>query len=364
MKHTLLTVGNSLRTNHLVQEYIKRNYIRHFDELGTPLFASKNNPNLPFMLEELIAKNDILSIIASKESFPLVGKIVTTLSEDALVLQHETLTPSKATLAVKNSYLVELQNCQINVLHVEEGKEMPEFLSKIKDISTKKFHLIGLDDEACRILLEPLTQTFEVNIIITPYVDGWLGVAVSSNKYGNVDNFIKSVHELFEGKVFVASNPIKHIVRSLQKSEKTISIAESCTGGLISGLITSISGASHVLGGALTTYSNEIKTAWLGVDDEVIKSYGAVSEETVRGMLEGCLKASKSHLAMATSGIAGPDGGSISKPVGTVFVGVANSSGNFLVERLLLEGDREYIQMQSAYCAFKLLFELEKEIFF
>lgn len=363
-KHALLTIGNTLKINSLMQEYIKRTYIKHFNELGAPLFTPRSNPNLPFFLEELIKKNDILTIVAPQDSFSLVGKILTTLNEDVLVVKEETLTPSKAKIAKKNSYLVEIQECQVNVLHVEENREIPELLSKVKLPSKQSFHVVGLDSEALKILLEPLMQTFEVAVATSSYVDGWIRVEATSNRYGNVDNFIKSVYELFRGKIFLGSNPMEHIVQSLEKSGKTISVAESCTGGLISAYLTSAQGASAVLEGTLTTYSNRIKTAWLGVDEEVVKSYGAVSEETVRGMLEGCLKASDAHIAMATSGIAGPDGGSVSKPVGTVFVGVANRDGNFMVERLLLQGDRKFIQAQSAYFAFKLLFELEREAFF
>lgn len=364
MKHTILIVGDSLRANSLMQEYMKRVYVDYFYEVDTLTFSPKSNPNLPFLVETLAKQNEILTIFASKDSFSLVGKILTTLSEDVLVLQKETLTPSKAKVSEKNSYLLVLNSCQINVLHVEEGRGIPALLSEVQNISQQNFHLIGLDDEACHILLEPLMQTFEVNITITSYVAGWLKVQAKSNKYGNVDNFVKSVHELFRGKMFLAKNPMEHIVKCLTRYKKTISVAESCTGGLISSYLTSVSGASTILNGALTTYSNEIKSSWLGVDEETIKAYGAVSEETVRGMLEGCLKASNADISIATSGIAGPSGGSVSKPVGTVFVGVANKSGNFLVERLLLEGDRNYIQSQSAYYAFKLLFELETEIFF
>lgn len=364
MKHTILIVGDSLGANGLMIEYIKRIYLDYFCELGETSFSPKSNPNLPFLVEKLAKESEILTIFASQDSFSLIGKILTTLSEDVLVVENETLTPAKAKHSDKNSYLIELNTHQINVLHVKEGKRLPPLLSKVADMSLETFHLIGLDSETCEILLEPLMQTFEVNITTSSYVQGWLKVQAKSNKYGNVGHFIKSVHELFRGKMFIAKDPIEHIIERLEKNQKTISMAESCTGGLISAYLTSKSGASNILGGGLTTYSNEIKSSWLGVDEEILKTYGAVSEETLRGMLEGCLKASNAHISMATSGVAGPSGGTASKPVGTVFVGVANKEGNFLVERLLLEGDRNYIQTQSAYYAFKLLFELEKDLFF
>lgn len=364
MKHALLIVGDSLRLNPLAQSYIIRVYEEYFGHINTLEFSPKSNSNLPFMIEELAKKYDYLTIFATKESFALVSKIAATLTEDVLSLKEDMLVPSRVTKAQKGSYILNFLNCHINIVCAIEGGELPSLLFEEPKRQAINFHLVGLDDEACRILLEPLVQTFEVNMLTATYIEGWIQAEAYSSKYGNVSNFVKSVNELFRGKMFIAKNPIEHLVKCLEKSGKTITVAESCTGGLISSLITSVSGASSALDGALTTYSNEIKTSWLGVDEEILNSFGAVSEETVRGMLEGALKASNAHMAMATSGIAGPSGGSASKPVGTVFVGVANKDGNYFVERLLLQGDRKYIQMQSAYYAFKLLFELEKEIFF
>lgn len=95
-----------------------------------------------------------------------------------------------------------------------------------------------------------------------------------------------------------------------------------------------------------------------------LQKYGAVSELCIREMLEGVLNASSGDYAMATSGIAGPTGGSLEKPVGTVFVGARSKDGDITVERLLLQGDREYIQEQSAYHAFRLLLAVGKKSFF
>ena len=109
----------------------------------------------------------------------------------------------------------------------------------------------------------------------------------------------------------------------LRERGQTLSTAESCTGGYVSHLITSIPGSSaYYLGGAVV-YANEVKTGMLGVREETLSAHGAVSEETVLEMASGILEKTGSDYAMATSGIMGPDGGSEEKPVGTVWVGMA-----------------------------------------
>jgi nicotinamide-nucleotide amidase len=115
----------------------------------------------------------------------------------------------------------------------------------------------------------------------------------------------------------------------LKEKGKTISAAESCTGGYISHLLTSIPGSSDYLEGGLCTYSYASKTELLGVDSEIIIEKGAVSEEVVIAMAEGCRKLYQTDIAIAVSGIAGPSGGTPDKPVGTVWMAVAHEDGMF-----------------------------------
>jgi nicotinamide-nucleotide amidase len=128
-----------------------------------------------------------------------------------------------------------------------------------------------------------------------------------------------------------------------------VATAESCTGGLVAGLLTSIAGASDVFDAGFVTYSNEAKTELIGVPAAIIAEYGAVSEETARAMAEGTLIAAKcAHIALAVTGIAGPGGGSIEKPVGLVQI-VAARRGHATLHRRLLLGDlsREEIRLRS-----------------
>ena len=117
--------------------------------------------------------------------------------------------------------------------------------------------------------------------------------------------------------------PASVIAGMLMKHHKTLSVAESCTGGKIASLITSLPGASNYFYGSVTSYDNSVKHNILGVSNEILTSYGAVSKECAEAMALGVKKALGTDYAISTTGIAGPDGGSADKPVGTVWIGVA-----------------------------------------
>lgn len=121
--------------------------------------------------------------------------------------------------------------------------------------------------------------------------------------------------------------PSRALVELLSKKHRTIATAESCTGGLISKLITDISGASEVFHCGICSYSNDIKEGVLGVDHEILEQHGAVSPETAMQMAIGVRALSGSDIGLSTTGIAGPDGGSDQKPVGLVYIGYADKRG-------------------------------------
>lgn len=117
------------------------------------------------------------------------------------------------------------------------------------------------------------------------------------------------------------------IGRILAENGKTLATAESCTGGTISAMITSVPGSSAYFLGSVTSYANSVKTGVLGVPEEIIAAHGAVSSECVAAMAEGVRKLTGSDYSVATSGIAGPGGGSEEKPVGLVWIGVSSAKG-------------------------------------
>lgn len=130
------------------------------------------------------------------------------------------------------------------------------------------------------------------------------------------------------------------IGRMLASVGKTVSAAESCTGGLISSLFTSIPGSSEYYLGSVTSYANSVKSGILGVPEEIIMEHGAVSEECVMAMAEGVRRITGSDFSVATSGIAGPGGGSEEKPVGLVWIAVSSEMGTEAC-RMVFRGDRK-----------------------
>jgi nicotinamide-nucleotide amidase len=143
------------------------------------------------------------------------------------------------------------------------------------------------------------------------------------------------------------------IINLLKKRNQTVTFAESCTGGRIASMFTSVSGASSVLMGSVVTYSNEIKSKWLGVKRETLIEYGAVSQECVEEMLKGVISMASADYAIAVSGIAGPTGGTTEKPVGTVYIGIIYNN-KITIEHHLFSGNREAVQEQAKDTAIAL----------
>jgi len=144
------------------------------------------------------------------------------------------------------------------------------------------------------------------------------------------------------------------VVLALTKQQRTLALAESCTGGLIANRITNVSGASKIFLGGIVAYSNDAKENFLGVRAETLAAHGAVSEAVAREMAEGARKKFKADFAIAVTGIAGPDGGTKEKPVGTVFIALAGDFGAE-VERKQNVFDREIFKQITAQQALEML---------
>ena len=135
----------------------------------------------------------------------------------------------------------------------------------------------------------------------------------------------------------------KQIIDSSKKHNLTISFAESCTGGLLSSIITDIPGSSSVFLGGVIVYSNQLKTRILDVSLKSLDSAGAVSAEVAKEMASGLKKITKSDIVISITGIAGPTGGTRDKPVGTVFIAL-NTTDTIFVERFSFKGSRSEIK--------------------
>ncbi|MFN2542653.1 MAG: CinA family nicotinamide mononucleotide deamidase-related protein [Chthoniobacterales bacterium] len=145
------------------------------------------------------------------------------------------------------------------------------------------------------------------------------------------------------------------IVKLLAHRKETLAVAESCTGGLLANRITNVPGSSEVFVAGYVCYANEAKIDILGVDPKLIENNGAVSEAVARAMAEGARARGRSTYALATTGIAGPGGGSEDKPAGTVYIAFASGEGPARVEKRFYPSERETFKQLTAQVAFELL---------
>ena len=152
----------------------------------------------------------------------------------------------------------------------------------------------------------------------------------------------------------------KKIVSKLIKKKLTISVVESCTGGLLSSIITSISGSSKVFNLGLITYSNQSKINLLKIPKKLIKRYGTVSEHVCLAMLKNINKIGKTNISVSVTGIAGPRGGTKKKPVGLVFVGIKKRNKIEIKKYLFKNKGRSYIQKATVNKCLRLILSIAK----
>jgi len=149
------------------------------------------------------------------------------------------------------------------------------------------------------------------------------------------------------------------VLELCRKQGLTVATAESCTGGLVSGALTEIAGSSDVVDRAFVTYSNAAKVAILGVSQDTLDAVGAVSAKTAREMVSGLLKAAGTSLGVSVTGIAGPGGGSATKPVGLVHFAAARADGRMIERREVFAGlDRSGVRRSAVLTALEMLAEL------
>ena len=152
----------------------------------------------------------------------------------------------------------------------------------------------------------------------------------------------------------------KKIINLLRRKKLKIAFAESCTGGMLSSTITSISGASKVFKLGLITYSNQSKNTILKVPEKIIKKFGAVSTQCCLAMVNNLKKISKSDVAVSITGIAGPKGGTISKPVGLVFIGIKKANKVNIYKCFFKNKGRTYIQKATVRKSLDLILRVIK----
>ena len=362
MKNNIIFVGDIFKTNQILNNYILRVVKDSMDDIDAMEYFQDSDKGLLLFLEKKFHEQINLLIVTSKNNFPLIGKLLSTITEDNQVLKDGNLIPSSCSVYEKDSYLLEKKSTNINVIQVNELQNLPKILLNSK-INMAKIQIFDQTVEDIKALFNPIAQSSDIKLHFTQITYEWIELEIRSKKYGNITHFIESSKSLMPKSLIVTDNIPKYIIQTLQKCSKKISFAESCTGGLLAYMITQNSGASTVFEGSLVTYSNQLKSNWLAVDDKTLENMGAVSYEVVDQMSDGVLSVSYADYALSISGIAGPSGATQTKNVGDVFIS-ARSKEKVINRELNFKGDRVYIQEQSALYALKLLLELDKNTFF
>ncbi len=358
MKNRLIVIGKNIYLNEPFMEYIERE-LSHLGFLAQITKLPETSTDTVSLLQQELEIGGNLVIVTNKSAFTPIAKLLATMIDDTLILKENLLIPSKSDIYDDDSFLVQHGACTVNVVLADPGTTLPMFLIEHSE-KEGILHLFQMDEQSAGVLLEPLAKTHDVEVSLTTLTPGWIQAACASKKYGQLGNFFKSAQQLFGDKVIESTDIFAYLIHHLSQNGKSVTFAESCTGGLLAAQLTSRAGSSAIFKGSLVTYSNKMKAGWLGVEKEILEKFGAVSQPTVEQMLTGALEIAQADYALAVSGIAGPGGGTPQKPVGTVVIGAADENRS-IVETLHFDGDRNYIQKQSMLYAYKLLITIARE---
>ncbi len=291
--------------------------------------------------------------------------------DQALVPESCTVLPNKAGTAPglwfekNDTFFVSMPGVPFEMKYLVEHEVLPKLRAsgRTKAIYHKTVLTQGIPESMLAMKLEEWETALPANLKLA-YLPGPMAVRLRLSAMGNdenalreqVENEIEKLKEIIPDHIYGYNDETMSEVigRMLTEKGKTLAVAESCTGGYISHLVTSIPGSSMYYKGSVTAYSNEAKQNLLGVKPESLKEYGAVSEQVVTEMALGVKKAMNADFAVATTGIAGPDGGTGEKPVGTVWIAVAGEKKVF-ANKFVFGDNRERNILRSSQTALQLL---------
>jgi nicotinamide-nucleotide amidase len=249
--------------------------------------------------------------------------------------------------------------------YLVENELLPRLLNngKTKAIYHKTVLTQGLPESMLAEMIENWENALPKNVKLA-YLPSPMAVrlrlsAIGKNKSeleNQVEHEIQKLYQIIPDNIFGYDNEtIAEVIgRILKQNGKTLSVAESCTGGYISHLITSVPGSSAFYYGSVTAYSNYIKEKILGVKTETIFEFGAVSEQVAKEMAVGVKEALNTEFSVATTGIAGPEGGSEEKPVGTVWIAIAGEK-QVIAKKFVFGDNRERNILRSSQTALQML---------
>ena len=335
----IVFIGASLYKDLVIRGHIERVYPYIKDAIHVDKYPTYNENIIEETLKIIKFKKYPTSIFVLEKYFDRVNEL----------LQDEGLEE----VDKDNSKIYTVNGTILVVKKIGLFTQLPK-PTKISNRSIANFKAFG--PEVC---LQKIEDKLQEHASIIKVLPTWYNIEVKDNEGEEI--LINVVKELNVHLLPIRSLRAS-IIEYFSKKGKTISCAESCTGGLIAAKLTGVSGASEVIKGTMVTYSNTIKKEWLNVKEETLEKYGAVSDETVKEMLIGIKEVSNCDIAIAVSGIAGPTGGTEKKPVGTVYIGIKNDD-LIITQKFNFKGDRSFIQEQSARAALEMLIYSEPGFF-
>jgi nicotinamide-nucleotide amidase len=283
--------------------------------------------------------------------------------EDSIILKNNNGTAPGCIIEQGSKVIVMLPGPPSEMKPMFDDYVMPYFNNKCEFLIESKFlRVFGIGESAMETLIIDLIDGQTNPTIATYAKEGEVTLRVSAKvKVGeDSEKILKPVIDEIKKRAGdclyseTGQNLDSLVANLLLEKDITIATAESCTGGLIAETLTNFPGISKVFVGGAVTYANEAKEEILGVNKQTLEQYGAVSRETAIEMSEGVRKRFSTDIGISITGIAGPDGGTVEKPVGLVYIGLASESGT-ITKELRLSGDRMRIRTVTALHVFDMI---------
>lgn len=317
------------------------------------------------LVEDARAKENIITILTNR------GRDITNnnfkqalVPKNSIVLYNENGTAPGIIMEENGKIVVMIPGPPNEFIPMVENQVVPYFLGKndTNAIYSRVVKLVGVGESSIAEQLSDFTSM--TNPTVATYAktgEVHIRVTGSAESEDEAKKLVKPVARQIKGMFpeYVYSTNADEtleeaVVALLSKNGLSLTTAESCTGGLVSGTIVNVAGASEVFKGGYVTYSNKLKKNVIGVKKSTLEKYGAVSEQVAEEMAKGALEEAKADVAIATTGIAGPGGGSPEKPVGLVYIGCAVKNKVY-VEKYNFSGNRNKVRQSAVVAALSMV---------
>lgn len=315
--------------------------------------------------------NHLAKIFESRgRQFLEINKVQADLPACCETLHNEVGTAPGMLFNENGKIIISLPGVPNEVEYLIENQAIPRLIEQFNLAKIEHRTLITLmvPESLLSKQLEPFEASLPENLKLA-YLPSFNCVKLRLSAHGNIisspflDEWFLKLQTATLPHVFCTSDisPVNYISGVLLENNISISTAESCTGGFIANQFVQTPGISNILSGSIITYSNGIKESELNVPHAILKEFGAVSEETATAMVNGVCEKFKSQLGIATTGIAGPSGGTDKKPVGTIFIAVKYLD-QILVRKFRLFGNRIQFMERASNCAMAMVKEIIENV--